>query len=769
MIITLTTTGLGLWSVTDRASAAPGAGPFTSAASALANAPQGTPMSNYFTLAQKNTAGSAVSNNSAGVVSATSPVAGMTNNAVRITADTKNQTGAIWSTKESFDLSKNQVASMWIFASGTDPKGKNPKPGDGMAFVLQNAGNTDQFSGAGESLGVWGTDPKTSKSEPQKLANTAIPSSWALEFDTFTNNSVPSTGTDINSVQPSAFELGSAYQTVNSDGTGGGNNLSNLAQHLASNYPGRTNSYEALGTFRGPGFLLYTSYYYYGLAHLGFMPVGSTLANGTWHHVTMNYTAPTTAGANGMMQYTFDDKNPQTGEPQSASYGSRTVPIDLTAFNLKDGQTKIRWGFTGSTGESTESNMVIFDQIPGETKTKATADMTYEKDGQSVSVTSDGKTQIPGGSKVTLNYAAQRLSGDNVWSGLNAEIKVPDYITLNGKATIFYANGSTREATVTKQSDGYANISLATDGSNTGLTLDSTDTVKIAVGGRAQNPTSGNTYSSGSDLTSYFKGTNAVSTAVSPAFTITHQDLPSLGLSLDHDKVNVNAGSDINLSGKLVTTDGSQITNSNMMLNMGITVPGSSLPTTIAPVVLSESNPASGFSFKIATNSLSAGTYTLNITATDTSNPSHVSNTALVTIVVGGVSFGSSSGDLTYQSALSGSTKIIQRSDPNWSFNINDTLIKGSPWHLTAQASKLTTGPNGTGTVLEGELVYGPTNDTMSSAVLVDDHQSDGTNTPFNIASDWDANSGIRLRVNGGALKGSYSGEVDWVLANGPA
>lgn len=765
--VTLAVAGLGLWSGTDTANAAPGAGPFTSASSALANAPQGTPMSNYFTIAQKNTAGNAVSNNTASVVTATSPVAGMSNNAVRITTDEQNKIGAIWSTKESFDLSKNQVASMWIFASNskpTTPTDKSGDPGDGMAFVLQNAGNTDQFSGAGESLGVWGIDPKTTKSNTQALADTAIPNSWALEFDTHTNNTVPSGISNINNVNPSAFDLGDAYKIVNADGTGAGSNIFYGAQHLASNYPGQSGSYDALGTFKVGGIFINSSYYYYGLTHLGCMGVGNSLANGTWHHVTMDYTAPTTAGANGSMTYTYDDKNPQTGEPQKSSYNPMTVPIDLTAFNLSGDQTKIRWGFTGSTGDSTESNMVIFDQIPGETKTNATADMTYEKDGNNVAVATDGSTQIPGGSKVTLNYTAQRQSGDADWEGLNAELKIPDYITPGGTAKITYADGSTRNATVTKQNDGYAILNLADDGSDKGLTLASTDAVKVSIGGQAQNPANGATYSSGTDLTSYFKGTNAVSTATTPDFSITHADIPMIKLSMDQSKIYVNPGQDAVITGKVTPLNGYTLT--NLFLNPYWTAEGETFNHLMPAVTLSNYNQDKGFSFTFPSSKLGLGTYTLFTNANSSGNLSEI---IPITIVVGNVAFGSNSGDLTYSSAISGSKQIIERTDPNWSFNINDTEAKGTEWTLSAKASALTSDTDSS--TLDGQLVYSsdgknfqPLSPTVGTTIT--NHKSSGTGTPFNIASEWKDNTGILLQLNGGAIEGHYHGQVDWTLAN---
>ena len=435
---------------------------------------------------------------------------------------------------------------------------------------------------------------------------------------------------------------------------------------------------------------------------------------------------------------------------------------------MSTGQSRIRWGFTGSTGDSSESNLVVFDQIPGQTKTTASAGMTCEKDGQQVDVTDDGQTSIPGGSNVTLNYNAQRTSGDTDWKGLNAELKVPDHVTLDGTAKITYEDGSTREATVTKQSDGYANVNLAQDGSADGLTLSGIDGVKIAMGGKAQNPTSGNTYSSGSDLTSYFKGTNAVSTAATPAFTITHEDIPALVLAMDQTQVNVNVGQDAKITGKITTTDGSTLTNSKVVLNPYWAPVGASAATLMSPITLSDQNPASGFSFTFPSNSLSAGTYTLYVFAKDNAT-NNLTSVIPITVVVGNVAFGSNSGDLTYQSQISGSKQIVERADPDWTFNINDTVTKGTDWQLSAKASALTSDTDGS--TLDGQLVYSNDGTNMqqlspTADTIITDHKSDGSNTPFNIASDWQDNTGILLQLNGGALVGNYQGKVTWTLSN---
>lgn len=758
---------IGAGAGTRVAMAAPKSGPFYTSTMALANAPQGTPMDSYFTFPTNST----VKSNSAKVVSATSPVSGLTNNAVQITPNATSQTGAVWSTNESFNLYKNQTASMWIFVSGA----KQKTPGDGMAFVLQNAGDTNQFSDNGEALGVWGVDPKSTTASSDTVASTAIAKSWALEFDTYKNDFQPTTLLPISAISwnlddsaPSSFELGNAYQSVSTSGTGTQATTISGA-HIASNYPGDAGTYQVkgpnYGRKSGDSLAFPSKYYYYGMNHLGYIPTGSNLADNEWHHITLNYQAPTATGGNGTMTYSYNDKNPQTGVAQTAS-DTRTVPLDLSKFKLASGQTNIRWGFTGSTGEVSESNLVVFDQIPGQTKTTASANMTYEKDGKQVTV--NNNDQIPGAANIALNYTAQRQSGDADWKDVNAEIKVPDNINLNGTAKITYSTGATRTATVTKQSDGYVQVNLAQADGDSGLTLRDQQAVKVTLNGKTRNPTSG-TISSGSDLTSYFKGTNAVSTVASPAFTVVHSDVPALNLVPDQSIVHVNLGEDPIVTGKVVSSDGSALVNNNLTLRSWL-VNAENGNTLLPDVKLSDDNPASGFKLPIpaVSKGLKPGKYTLTLEAMDTS--SNLA-TATITIIIGHVAFGETSGDLNFTAPLTGNEQTVQRADSDWSFNIDDSLTAGSDWKLYAKATTLASKTT-PGTTLDGQLIYsdGTDEQPLSTTVntLITDHKSDGTTMPFNVASDWNRNSGILLKVNGGAHIGQYQGTITWTLSNTP-
>lgn len=726
-------------------------GPFNTADEALNNAPQGARLTGYFKIADGIS-------NSAGVVSATQATGTVSDAAVRITEDKPNETGAVWTNDNSFDLTRNQTASMWIFNGGT----YGATLGDGMAFVLQNAGDPNQFSTSGESLGVWGIDPRSTTYSASALAATAIPNSWALEFDTYNNSTKTEFGYNFDNPL-SSFDLGDSYTA----GTATGTKSTINGPHLASNYPGEADTYQPMGnnwgsTSKGSGY-----YYTYGLKHLGLIST-ATLNDDKWHHVTVSYQAPTGDTNIGKVTYTFNDKDPQTGLARTSAV-SRTVPLDLSKFHLDAGQTKIRWGFTGSTGSYSENNIVIFDQIPDQVQTTASANMTYDQDGQAVTVANNAK--IPGGSDVTLNYTAQRSDGNEDWRGVNAEIMVPQHITIGSTATVTYEDGTTRTANITADGGGYKRVNLARNGDGSGLTLTGKQAVKISIKGIADNPASGKTFSSGNmTLTSYFEGENAVASASVPQFTIAYAKQPVLKLGLNQTAIHVNAGSEksTTITGSVTTTDQSLLTDGDVKLTPTVTSDNGTTPT-LTEETLSSSNPAKKFSYNFSTKAWPVGTYTVKMKATNIST-GDVTSTVPVSVVVGGLSFGENSAALSYTSQLGGSSKIVPRANDHWGFTVNDTLAAGTDWKLYASATPLTS-DTVPGNTLSGNLVYsdGTTEQDLASGnILVADRSSAGDNAAVNIASDWHAETGILLRLNSSAMQGSYTGKVDWTLSDTP-
>ena len=241
--------------------------------------------------------------------------------------------GAVWSHNKSFDMYQNQRASMWIYVSGV----LGQQVGDGMAFVLQNDGDANEgnqaFSGIGESLGVWGVDPKSDTNNA--IASTAIKNSWALEFDTRLNQTAPGTGWNISNSTPDDFDNGQGYGYSGTDGATPTEDIT--SQHLASGYPGLSSTYTSTGQnafFSNDILNLFHTGYYYTQKHIGLIRSADgddIISDAAWHHVVIDYKAPTDGGTTGQMTYTYNDEDPATG---GATKSSESVTEDIDLGNL---------------------------------------------------------------------------------------------------------------------------------------------------------------------------------------------------------------------------------------------------------------------------------------------------------------------------------------------------------------------------------------------------------------------------------------------------
>ncbi|MHC9533433.1 hypothetical protein ACVPPR_08505 [Dellaglioa sp. L3N] len=304
---------------------------------------------------------------------------------VKIT-DAKNQKAAVWSSDtNSFDINTDDKASMWIYFGNA-----NSGAGDGMALVLQNDPNNNKAisSIAGETLGVWGND--SGAKSAGDVAKSAIQNSWALEFDTHKND-----GTNTNN----AFDFGLAGDS-----------------HIASGYPAEADTYAA--PYKGAS--------YYTQKHSGLITYGGYLSNSKWHHVTINYKS--IDAKNGSMTYAIDDKAPisetkplDPTDDVSQPGQTATVPIDKSKFNSTDG--KIRWGFTGSTGDNFENNLVMFEQVPGlvnATAVQTITDVTQNKD-----LPADGTGTVKSGDQLKFTTKATYLGGKQNWKDPAAYLKYP--------------------------------------------------------------------------------------------------------------------------------------------------------------------------------------------------------------------------------------------------------------------------------------------------------------------------------------------------------
>jgi len=792
--------GLGIFGSTTVASA--NSTQFWNSSTALDGAPQGVYLgsgtaSDYFTI--DNTVATASGMNSAQLVDAGSP-AGTGNSAIQISkAGVTQSWGSIWSKQQSFDLNKKETASMWIYASGE----RASSVGDGMAFVLQNGG-TNVYSGPGESMGVWGVpDSLFAKTD---LANTAIKNSWALEFDTFPNGSVPTQATydtldvlqlgpkgnptwDFSGQNPSSFD-------VKGDTPGAQTPITNT--HIASNYPGDNGTYTETSVLANGkknflnGVRSWTgTFYYYSLKHLGFLDEGPTGGNGNlsdhrWHHITVDYTPPTTTGGNGSMTYTYNDKNPDTGLPQ-ASTDYATVPINLSKFNLASGQSKVRWGFTGSTGEATENNLVIFDQLPGQAQTEATAKLEFSEDptadpSKTTMTDVDSGGSIPGDSPIKLTYTLGRTGGDEDWKSVNANLAIPKDLNITS-GTIDYPDSSYKDSHENKvdvskivdSSDGTSQ-SLAVPLADGGLTMSDTQHATITLYGTAKNVATDATGIAENEQTSYFTGANATSSAKTPNFKIMPKVNAKLAMDIFKDiysilKVNYQSGQPAEVVGTAKPLD-NKIKMEDITIHPsinGVSQDAVNMADIVAPQVPG----IYYFDYKVPNDKLQPGDNTISFYATYGSGADEVKSTTVnVTVTAGTIGFGHTSGDMTFKpTTLNGiGSKVIDRSN-DWSLDVDSSLIgSNSTWSVTAKTTGMVADDTAVSTPLDGSLIYTDATGTDkvlndSNAPIIASGKVNGTNFSTNIAKDWTNDTGIRLKVNSGAVEGTYHGEIDWTVA----
>ena len=125
-----------------------------------------------------------------GIFNTTSSIANVTNTATLVAnnhglqiTEGNNHAGSAWATNNyKVDLSKDATFSLWLYLG----KGGAGSAGQGMTFVLQNAGTTGFTTTpagrmAGQSLGTWGLDFNSTAPDATTVA-AAIPKvgRWSL-------------------------------------------------------------------------------------------------------------------------------------------------------------------------------------------------------------------------------------------------------------------------------------------------------------------------------------------------------------------------------------------------------------------------------------------------------------------------------------------------------------------------------------------------------------------------------------------------------------
>jgi len=680
---------------------------------ALATAPQGILLDKTDAIMTLGTA----SMSSAAVVDTTNPAAPNTQ-AARLT-DGPNQFGAVWSTDDNyFNLKEDETVSMWMYFGD-----KGTKAADGMAFVLQNDSNGieaspkfGRFGVIGETLGVFGIDKNPVQSSNMGIANTAIQNSWAVEFDTAFNNQTGGHAAG----QGNSFDIGFP------------------AAHIASSYPGLATTYHQ---YVDPGTWGITkTNYYYSLQHNGLITNSKNpgfLANGQWHHVTIHWNDLAET-----MTYTFNDRNPQTGEQQPGV--SRTVRLNQKTID-PTGSNRVRWGITGATGSRWSNNLIVFESTPGNIKanTRTTlTDLTREREIQ------DRGTTVAN-DQVRLDYHLDYRDGRQPWSSIIANLKLPESINFE-EAKITYSGDRVPETLdVSKIKDNQLLTEL-------GYAMDSAyPSATISLTGRVA-PVSKTTKVARTSST--FSSNALIRTVETPAFTIN----PSVDLNLS-----VTSGQTVNLKAQEGTTVAGRVD----MTTNAATGPLAKLAVTLNKMKLPDValNADGTFTLPVTNEMLRQGTNTLNLRAVTADGDR--SNLVAVTITVTGeLKFSYISPNESFQnSTLTDKNQLVHR-DGDWQLVVQDTRGTGSQWTLMAQATPFV---SEVGAKLGGGPVYvskrGVTpigaNPTPVLTHTMTDANLDGK---FNVAAHWEKTSGVLLAVDSGTTPGNYSGSITWTLEDAP-
>ncbi|WP_156093435.1 lectin-like domain-containing protein [Lactiplantibacillus fabifermentans] len=317
-------------------------------------------------------------------------------NMVEITND-KSQVGAIWSNEQhKFKLHEEKHVSMWIYFGK-----KTNYAGDGIAFVLHNDSNKtraiakDVRNNNGQSLGVWG---KNSANSSQEVAKNAIQNSWALEFDTYRNDTL-------------------------SDGSGLDLKVPKGQSHVYAGFPGKPETYLPIPKKS-------KTYYLANNEHA--KPI-SNLVDGQWHHLSLDWYPPVANSNQGTMHYKFNDKIYRGADSAAGNIAEDTVKINLDETFGSDVQ-EVYWGFTGSTGNNAEIARVVFESVPDLVNLKSTQQVVNLTTQQVLASTADGS--IPASNHVNVNdkleYTfASEHEGGQAWKNVHLTLPPIDNLVVS--------------------------------------------------------------------------------------------------------------------------------------------------------------------------------------------------------------------------------------------------------------------------------------------------------------------------------------------------
>ena len=516
---------------------------------------------------------------------------------IQMTGNEDNAVGSIWGrmtnpddSTESynyFDLTKEQTITGWIYVGPTFNVS-----GDGIALVLQNddrginaigryykkAGLLSfidpekNYAASGESLGVYGgTSSPATVSNSTEFAGNAIQNSFALEFDSF-NNSSSSAGLKDGVEQFNDKKTDDLFDALYDSHL----TRETKGQHVAWAYPGDPDTYVRK---------MALTYYFFGMHHNnvifnatigGYDSLTGATGKDAWHHFTFTYKPDKDDSNYGYINYVYNDRETDGTVKPYHTWDKRPrdiddpIKIDLRKFNLKDGQTKIRWGFTSSTGSPNSLpgyNDIVLEKIPAIADVADTSglyDVTQKRaikdlDRRDTNPTdSDSDYTVDDGDKLAFNYNLKYNSGAIGTGDITAELQLPQHVLYQNDSNnrigeITYPDGpnsvtyiSASQLTTSKKADGDEVQTLNLD---LGALSKKSTEVNIKIYGTANAPIS-NTLTSTTvnpEHTSY-KSDYYNADVMSYGFKITNQKL-QIAASKDSETQKVKSSDGFKLEG----------------------------------------------------------------------------------------------------------------------------------------------------------------------------------------------------------------------------
>ena len=730
-------------------------------------------------------------------------------------ASAHNTYGSMWSTKKSFDITKEQTISAWLyFGDGTgDTDAINS---EGIAFVLQNDSHGIGALGAGlEGMGVYGYDASLYNlidgyaSSQSYIQNTAIKNSVALEFDTSKNNfydksNKPINNKGINFFPTAAQTITGVYYSLNGYDTQLGTSTSNLTAlgfpstakygadgsygHIALTYPGLTDTYQPTDLTLNTTTQNIYSPFTKGFVMVHVDPKAADLSDETdssgktvyWHHVTIKWHPATDGSTTAHLEYNFNDLN-QDGTANSEEQ-SETIPVDTTKLNTTDNM--VRWGFTAANGPSTSvaSKLVALDSTPDTLYASADSSIVDTTLANKTITTDSTDKTVSSGDSLNLNYNLKYEHGNEDWKQIAAKIKIPDHLTTQadssgniGYITYNDANKTKESFTADELQSGYVAHTLA---KTLGTTSSAISTqANITIYAKADTVTTDTTVAA---APATFTGSNEITDTNSPTFKITAPASYTLKLT------NTNASSDIDLLYKSDNASLDLPTEINYSDNHSF---GDSATNTNITYKIT----AGGKTYTVAANA--TGTtfdQTIDLKSvidndTDFWNLFTENSTNKVTVTAIDQANGLVSNTLTYNVNTKQNKSLsltvsnnLSFKDVNYGddsqyltrkkdFDLSVTSLR-EPWQLNVTTD---------GLYLDGKtlnnnmaLVYKESSDstyqTLSSTpTLIDkDTTSHSNSYTDNISDDWKKNTGLLLEQLGTSQAGTYTGTLTWEVSD---